>query len=127
MKSYTFSKSERLKSNEKIGQLFHDGISLYTYPIKLLYLRADDSEIIDHQIAISVTKKRFKKAVDRNTIKRRLKESYRMNKKVISNVPPLQILIIYIGKEIETYKKCNQALVKILGQLSDNLKLAIKE
>ena len=77
MGKFTFKKSERLSQKKSIQELFDKGSSFYLYPFKVFFI---PSEAPDHQILISVPKNIFKRAVDRNTIKRRIREGYRLNK-----------------------------------------------
>ena len=77
----TLSKEEKLKSRKLIEKLFVEGDSLKEYPLRLKYLRIRD-ENNSIKVAFSVPKRNFKLAVDRNRIKRLLRESYRKNKAV---------------------------------------------
>lgn len=73
-----FPKSEKLKKEKVIKQLFSKGKSVYKYPFKLLWLpNAVAEEQTNPQVLVSVPKRAFKKAVDRNRIKRQIKEAYR--------------------------------------------------
>jgi ribonuclease P protein component len=77
----TLSKEEKLKSRKLIEKLFIEGDSLKEYPLRLKYLKIRD-ENNSVKVAFSVPKRNFKLAVDRNRIKRLLRESYRKNKGV---------------------------------------------
>ena len=79
----TFSKIERLKSKKEIDILFSDGKSISKYPIRLVYKKTDFNEKIKIRAGVSVSKRNFKKAVDRNFIKRLMRESYRKNKYIV--------------------------------------------
>ncbi len=74
---FTFKKSERLSSKKDIQELFNNGSSFYLYPFKVITLPADTSKL--HQVLFSVPKRLFKRAVDRNLLKRRMREAYRLN------------------------------------------------
>jgi ribonuclease P protein component len=111
---YTLGKTERLKSRKLIGQLFERGKSFTVSPFKIIYLfepsisNTPDSYL---QAGFTVPVKTFKKAVDRNRIKRLTREAYRLQKhslsKQLSTInQQLFIFFIYTGKEIP-----NQALV----------------
>ncbi len=77
---FEFKKTERLCSKKKIEFLFSDGCSILHYPLKLTFVKTAEPEEVACKVIISVSRKRFKKAVHRNRIKRLLRESYRLNK-----------------------------------------------
>ncbi|WP_317039302.1 ribonuclease P protein component [Roseivirga sp. 4D4] len=116
---YTFPKSERLHSKKLIKELFEKGSSFYLYPYKVIYLPQDDIE--SNQVLISVSKKKFKKAVTRNLIKRKIKEAYRLNKHLLTDesqaLPKLLIGYIYTGKDILPYQTIEGKLKKSLLRL----------
>lgn len=93
------------------------------YPFKIIYLERVDST--ENQVLISVSKKKFKKAVSRNQIKRKVKEAYRLNKHLLSDrdTASNKILIgyIYTGKEILPYKLVEAKLKKSLHRLMKEL------
>ena len=98
-------------------------MSLANYPI-LLYYRTQiptQKQCFAAQAAFTVSKKHFKRAVDRNRIKRLMREAYRLNKQSFyqNHSKPLQyhLVFIYIGKEIETYAKIEGSIQKILAKL----------
>lgn len=104
MSKNSFSKAERLKSVSLISKLFLEGKTLFKYPIKIVYIPLDKSNYPVH-FGVSVSKKRFKKAVQRNRIKRLLKEAYRTQKeplwKVIKqkNKNSYAVMAIFVGNE----------------------------
>ena len=79
-KIYTFTKEERLCNKKLIDELFHNGSSFLCYPFKVSWLLTDTPQEFPAQVLLSVSKKRFKHAVDRNLLKRRIREAYRLNK-----------------------------------------------
>ncbi|MDQ3536185.1 MAG: ribonuclease P protein component [Bacteroidota bacterium] len=117
--SKTFHKSERLCSKKLIKELFDRGSSFFLYPIKVFYLPSPQGS--SNQVIFSVPKRNIKKAVDRNKIKRRLKESYRSNKMLLidTNDEPKFYLIafIYLGKQILPYKEIDDKLKSSLWRL----------
>lgn len=113
----TFPKEERLKSKKKIEELFKDGSSFYSSPVSLKFLASPDIDI--HQVLISVPKKYQKRAVDRNLIKRRIREAYRLNKHLIQSADKKFLLaILYLSKEIPTYKSVSSKLTFLLKRLA---------
>jgi ribonuclease P protein component len=77
---FSYPKAEKLKSKKIIDLLFTEGKSVSKYPLRLVYLKHDFEEDVPLKIGVSVSKKYFKNAVDRNYFKRVLRESYRLNK-----------------------------------------------
>ena len=80
---FTYPKSERLKSKTTIDLLFSAGKSVSKYPLRLVYVPVDLPEEEPIKMGVSVSKKYFKKAVDRNYFKRVLRETYRLNKQLL--------------------------------------------
>ncbi len=122
---YTFPKKERLSSKKVIQELFQKGSSFTLYPFKIIYLFSDTPVEAYPQVLFTVPKRSFKKAHDRNQIRRRCKEAYRLNKHLLytnstSASTPLYITaiaFIYTGKEIFLYwpieKKLSSALQRL--------------
>lgn len=77
---FTYPKSERLKSKTTIDLLFSAGKSVSKYPLRLVYVPVELPNEESIKLGVSVSKKYFKKAVDRNYFKRVLRETYRLNK-----------------------------------------------
>ena len=80
---FSYPKAEKLKSKKIIDLLFSEGKSVSKYPLRLVYIKHDFEEDIPLKIGVSVSKKYFKKAVDRNYYKRLLRECYRLNKELL--------------------------------------------
>ena len=107
---YTLGKKDKLKSRKAIEQLFKEGKSFSVFPFRVLYLEAPASShtINNLQTAFSVSKKHFKKAVDRNRIKRLMREAWRLQKNILSDKinagnKNLAVFIIYTGSELPEY------------------------
>lgn len=96
---FTFKKEERLSSKKQIEELFARGSYFYLHPFKVIYLAKREANP-PHQVLISVSARTFKKAVDRNLIKRRIRESYRLQKHLLGNEKNWLIAYIYTSKEI---------------------------
>ena len=119
----TFSKEERLCSKKLIAQLFTKGSSFNLYPLRFVFIKAETPAPQFPQVLISVSKKYFKRAVDRNRLKRQIREAYRLHKQQLlaENGNPIAVLgLIYIGKEKKAYsiieKKLNLGLVRLLNE-----------
>ena len=114
MGEYSLQKKERLSKEAWIQDLFVKGASFYFHPFKVLYLPHPDSGSTTNQVLFSVPKRQFKRAVDRNTIKRRLREAYRLNKSALPHTEKWLIAYIYMAKTIlpsETFRH------KVLGTI----------
>ncbi|RMZ50868.1 ribonuclease P protein component [Flavobacteriaceae bacterium PRS1] len=103
---YTFKKLEKLKSKKKIEQLFLEGSSVTAFPLRLMYLQTSFKYGANIKISVSVSKRNFKKAVDRNRIKRLMRETYRLNKNSYFNNITTQyaLMILYIGTDKPKFK-----------------------
>jgi ribonuclease P protein component len=120
---YTFKKEERLCSKKLIEELFHNGSSFLLYPFRIVWLIYPLPLDVPVQVLINVPKRRFKKAVDRNLIKRRIREVYRLHKS--AELYPLfegqtaQMLlgIQFVGKEIPDYEFIHKKFLLALIQL----------
>lgn len=115
----TFKKNERLKSRKAIEALFSEGKSFKKYPVKLFFLPKEDFE--NTQVAFAVPKRLFKSAVDRNRIKRQLREAYRLQKHVFTdnNGKKFALLLLYLGNEKPQYATIEIAMSILLKKLSD--------
>lgn len=122
---FTYSKKEKLKSKKGIDQLFAEGKSVSAFPLRLVYLNTTFKDDVIAKTGVSVSKRNFKNAVDRNHIKRLLRESYRLNKASFFNHLPTQhaFMILYIGKDKPTFTqvelKMKQLFEKFLNKISD--------
>ncbi len=114
-------KSEILRSKKIIQELFRAGSSfLYLYPLQIRWISASSKQgsTIFPQVLFIVPKKKFKKAVVRNLLRRRLKEVYRKNKaNFTEKLSQMQYLaIIYVAKEPLSYWEIEKAFRKIMEQ-----------
>ncbi len=101
----TFNSKERLKSKKEIELLFSEGKTISSYPIRLVYRKTSFDGEIPIKVAVSVSKRHFKKAVDRNRIKRLLRESYRKNKYLVPNTThQFTFMFLYSGNEMPEYR-----------------------
>lgn len=122
----TFHKLERLKSAIAISNVFQEGVSEFAYPILATYQKGDfkDKTPYPAQVTFSVSKKKFKKAVDRNRIKRLMREAYRLEKnnfyQSLSLQNQYQIVFVYVGKQIEPTSKIQRSILKILDRICNN-------
>ena len=122
MKS-VFIKNERLKSKKQINKLFTEGDTFFSYPFKVYYLYDGEKEDRGARVLVSVSKKKFKRAVDRNRIKRIVREAFRKNKAVLydylqENNKSLWLGLIYSGETILSYQETERKLILILQRLT---------
>ena len=119
-KQFTLGKSERLKSRKQIEQLFSEGKKFVVAPYRIFYLFRDSPSSL--QFGVGVSTKNFKKAVDRNRIKRLTKEAYRLQKNVLrekikSTGKQLDLFFIYTSKEMPDYNLVKDKLALALKKL----------
>jgi ribonuclease P protein component len=123
-KIYTFTKEERLCNKKLIDELFRNGSSFLVYPFKVSWLVAAEPQLCPAQVLFSVPKKRYKHAVDRNLLKRRMREAYRLNKEqylyqALKDMDKQIVFSIgYVGKEIADYAFIERKMVKLLNSLA---------
>lgn len=117
---FSFGKDERLCSKKVIDKLFLEGKSVFVYPVKIVYLETKLNTKYNVQAGFTVGKRNFKRAVQRNLIKRRMREAYRLNKqKFYAELGEKQVAVFFIftGKEILEYKQIEAAVKKGIKKL----------
>jgi ribonuclease P protein component len=102
----SFGKKEKLKSKVIIDKLFAEGRSVKKYPLLLIYTPLENPSEKVNKVGVSVSKRNFKRAVDRVKIKRLMREVFRKNKYLVSSnlAENYAIMLIYTGREIWSYK-----------------------
>src|SRR5687767_14182634 len=111
-RAFKLTKQERLRSETLIAGLFEKGSAFYFFPFKVIVVKNKDHDAAHHQVLFSVSKKVYRKAADRNLIKRRMRESYRLNKNLLPDSPKRLIAYIYNAKEILTFAQIQERLIK---------------
>ncbi len=118
----TYNKHEKLKSKKLIDKLFTKGQSVSAYPFRMVYMETspDDTDT-PIQTGVSVSKKYFKKAVDRIRIKRLMREAYRLNKTTYFNniTTSYAFMILYIGSSKPTYIQVEQSMNKLFKKFTN--------
>lgn len=120
---HTFSSCERLKSSQSIRDVLDANSSVWCFPIKCFY-SCSYNQTKPHQLAVVVPKKRFHHAVDRNRIKRLMRESYRLQKNILNQVdlPQIKMCWIYQGKDLPDYGTVFDAATTILKKIAEQTK-----
>lgn len=122
-KKNTFSKEERLHSKRLIDDLFRNGSSFFIYPYRVIFVRIAGSP--GAQVLLSVPKRRFPRAVHRNLLKRRMRESYRLQKGEllypgIEGRPyGLAIAIQYVSNDLLEFPFMHLQMAAVLEKLQD--------
>lgn len=121
---FTFQKAERLCSKKIIDKLFLEGKSVFSFPVKIVFLETQLPAKVPVQAGFSVGKRNFKRAVQRNLIKRRMREVYRLNKsKIYDEIGEKQVAVFFIftGKTILEYNQIEVAVKKGMKKLLSEL------
>ena len=127
MTSFNFPKSQRLTNKKNFEKLFEAGQTINAFPFKLIYItEAAIENMPPYQIAFTVPKRSFKKAVDRNLLKRRMRELFRLNKHAFIEHIDLQEknfygIIIYTNREIMTYGEMEKSWKKLISKFNTAL------
>lgn len=113
--SFTYPKHEKLKSQKHIDLLFSQGKSVSKFPLRLVYVPIELENDEKIKIGVSVSKKNFKNAVDRNHYKRLLRECYRLNKHLLLETieRPYAIMLFYQTKDAMTFVDMNQKAIQL--------------
>jgi ribonuclease P protein component len=121
---FTYPKSEKLKSKNTIDLLFSEGKSVGKYPLRLVYVAVDFGENVPIKMGVSVSKKYFKKAVDRNYFKRVLRETYRLNKNRLLDPlnQPYAFMLLYQSKDRLSYEEINTKTIQLFEKFLATLK-----
>ncbi len=128
--NFTYPKNEKLKSKITIGLLFSDGKSVSKYPLRLVYHAGSLGEDQKIKMGVSVSKKYFKKAVDRNYFKRVLRETYRLNKHLLMDnlEQPHAFMLFYQSKDRLSYEEINTKTIQLFEKfIAQNTKKAAVE
>ncbi len=120
---HTYSKIEKLKSKILIEKLFDEGKSVKIFPLRLIFLETEFNEPVKIKCGVSVGKRNFKNAVDRNRVKRLIREAYRLNKSAYFNNIATQyaFMILYIGNEKPTFEKTDKSMRKLLEKFVEGV------
>ena len=117
----SFGKKEKLKSKILINRLFSEGESVKKFPLRLVFMPLTLEKKKNHKAAVSVPKRNFKNAVDRNHIKRHMREAFRKNKHIIATAldKPFALMIVYTGRKKSDYSELLSAMEIILKKMAE--------
>ena len=132
VRRFTFRKSERLSSKIQVDRLFGGGSkSMVAFPLRIVY-RLEDAERQNVSVLISVSKKHFHHAVDRNRVKRQIREAYRLNKQMLwdsfqGTPKALFLALIWLDDKLYTSEEVDKRVINLLKRVSEKLPLMIQE
>lgn len=121
VKRFGFGRKEKLKSRKQIDELFLNGKSFSAFPLRVTYQFLPATETLV-QVGVTAGKKHFKKAVDRNRIKRLIREAYRLQKNdlleaVKQKEQKAVLFFVYTDKAIPSFSLVKEAMAKSLKRL----------
>ena len=119
---HTYGKDQRLKSVLVLDKVFAEGTKIKSYPILARFTVSKFDSEHPYQVATTVSKRRFRKAVSRNRIKRLMREAWRLEKHRLEKDwkkgdSQAALVLIYVGKEIPTFENCADTIKKIVDVL----------
>jgi ribonuclease P protein component len=129
-KQFTLGKEERLKSRKQIEKLFAEGKSFVVNPFRVYFIVSDESPMVKGvsglQFGVGISSKNFKRAVDRNRIKRLTREAWRLQKNELKELikthsKQLNVFFIYTGKEIPDFTTVKNKVAVALKKLADKI------
>lgn len=121
----TFKKQERLSGKKVITELFKHGKTGLNYPLKFIFIENEPVENGHASVAIAVSKRNFRKAVDRNLIKRRIREAYRLNKQILysgSTGKKVSVMLIYVADEVLSFSLIDKSMKQVLIRIAKGIK-----
>lgn len=122
MPTFTYNKTEKLKSRKQLAQVFAEGKSFLVFPVKVFYKVVDNLKDGDIKAGVGASSRSFKKAVHRNRIKRLLREAYRKEKLPLHSFlqkqnKQLTVFMLYIDKTLPAANIVHQKMPVILQRL----------
>lgn len=119
-KTFSYNASEKLKSRKLLNRIFAEGKSINAYPLKVLYL-ISETTTKQNLAGVGVSSRNFKKAVERNRIKRLLRESYRLNKNILADAvlenQQLIVFFLFTGKDLSDATLISEKLPLLMQKI----------
>ncbi len=121
---FKYTKQEKLKKRKLIKTLFDNGKAAAVFPLRAIYLPLNHDGNFPVQASVSVSKRNFKRAVDRNRIKRLMREAYRLNKHILyHNLEKKYIIMfIYLAKDEVKMAELHQKMIKLMQKILQRIK-----
>ena len=123
-----FPKKERLDSRKQIEMLFGGGgsLSMAAFPLRVVYIKKERARgDVPVQLLVSVSKRHFKHAVDRNRVKRQIREAYRLNKQLLCDVVPetdqVLMALVWLADEHYPTQEVEKRVVKLMQRMVEKL------
>jgi ribonuclease P protein component len=114
--NYKFPKSEKLRLKKDIERLFEKGKNKFYMPLSVKFLKIEEAS--KNLCGVSVPKRKMKKAVDRNRLKRQMREAYRLNKHILEAEDlKYHMMFVYSKNEKSPYQDIEKAMVILLGHI----------
>ena len=124
-KPFGLSRSEKLKSRKEIDALFAGKRRFSVYPLQVWYSVKEGSEVSGVQIGVTCSKRHFKKAVDRNRVKRLIREAYRLQKRPLleslTETQQVQLFFVFLDKTLPSYDAVFAAMTTCLDTLKKKI------
>jgi ribonuclease P protein component len=122
---FSYPNNEKLKSHKTIDLLFSEGKSISKYPLRLVFVENTDENNVEKMLmGVSVSKKYFKRAVDRNYFKRVLRECYRLNQNLLKDnlKTPYAFMFFYQTKEKLSYQEIEEKTIQLFQKFNETIK-----
>lgn len=124
---FTFAKNEKLTGETTVNELFLKGESFIAYPVRIVW-SYEKAEVASLKVLMSVPKKKLKHAVDRNRVKRLLREAYRHHKQALTSIVleqelQVKVAFVWIPNELIEYAKVERKVVDALTKMHKQLSI----
>ena len=124
MATYSLSKDERLRGKRVFSNLFEQGHSFFLSPYKVFWTKIPETSTHPSCFAVSIPKRRIKRAVKRNLMKRRTREVFRTNKQILNTVVAdgqIHLIVIYTSERLLLYADLEKSMKQILQRIAESL------
>ncbi len=116
--TYKLPKSKKLKSAKLMNLLFAEGTSIFSNPIRFVFLNNQETHQQNFQVGFSVPKRKIRRAVDRNKIKRLMRESFRLHQHKLQTIDHTAMMWLYTGNQVPDYKLIEEKMLEIIRQFN---------